>query len=57
MEHIYSADAYRTSYDYNKCAISPGMSYVAAGSADGQIFIWNLYSTKLEKVLGRGGHE
>ncbi|KAI6206436.1 hypothetical protein M3Y94_00910300 [Aphelenchoides besseyi] len=56
-EHIYSADQFRTSYDYAKCMVSPSMQYVAAGSADGQIFIWNLHTTKLEKILQRGGHE
>ncbi|VDK43612.1 unnamed protein product [Anisakis simplex] len=32
--HIYSAEQYRTSYDYSRCVISPGMEYCAAGSAD-----------------------
>lgn len=57
IEHIYSADTFRTSYDYCKCLITPSLSYVMAGSAEGQIFIWNLNSTKLEKILSRGGHE
>nr|CAD2150024.1 unnamed protein product [Meloidogyne enterolobii] len=56
--HIYSAEQYRTSSDYSRAAvISPGDSYVAAGSADGHIFIWSLHSTRLEKILFRGGHE
>ncbi|CAD5218388.1 unnamed protein product [Bursaphelenchus okinawaensis] len=53
--HIYSADQFRTSYEYCKCAISPGGGYVSAGSWDGQLFIWNLHSTKLEKILN--GHD
>ncbi|KAH7702654.1 CRE-ATG-16.2 protein [Aphelenchoides avenae] len=55
--HIYSAEQYRTSSDYSKCIISPGMKFVAAGSAEGHVFIWNLNTTKLEKVLYKGGHE
>ncbi|VDM47978.1 unnamed protein product [Toxocara canis] len=55
--HIYSAEQYRTSYDYSRCVISPGMEYCAAGSADGHIFIWNLHTTKLEKTLSKGGHD
>lgn len=55
--HVYSAEQYRTSSDYSRAVISPGDSYVSAGSADGHIFIWNLHTTRLEKVLFRGGHE
>uniref|UniRef100_A0A915D7K1 Autophagy-related protein 16 domain-containing protein n=1 Tax=Ditylenchus dipsaci TaxID=166011 RepID=A0A915D7K1_9BILA len=55
--HIYSAEQYRTSSDYGKCVISPGGTYVAAGSADGHVFIWNIITTRLEKVLYKGGHE
>nr|QCC87394.1 autophagy protein ATG16 [Bursaphelenchus xylophilus] len=53
--HIYAADQFRTSYEYCKCAISPGGGYVSAGSWDGQLYIFNLQSTKLEKVLT--GHD
>ncbi|VIO89034.1 Uncharacterized protein BM_BM4834 [Brugia malayi] len=55
--HIYSADQYRTGSDHIRCAISPGMEYIASGSSDGSIFIWNLKTTKLEKTLQKGGHE
>ncbi|VDO48874.1 unnamed protein product, partial [Onchocerca flexuosa] len=55
--HIYSADQYRTGSDHIRCAISPGMEYIASGSSDGAIFIWNLKTTKLEKTLQKGGHE
>ncbi|KAK0407212.1 hypothetical protein QR680_019079 [Steinernema hermaphroditum] len=52
--HVYSAEQYRTTSDYSKCCISPGMQYIAAGSADGSVFVWNLRSTKLEKTLSKG---
>uniref|UniRef100_A0A9J2PJG1 Autophagy-related protein 16 domain-containing protein n=2 Tax=Ascaris lumbricoides TaxID=6252 RepID=A0A9J2PJG1_ASCLU len=55
--HIYSAEQYRTSCDYSRCVISPGMEYCAAGSTDGHVFIWNTHTTKLEKTLSKGGHE
>lgn len=55
--HVYSAEQYRSSSDYSRAVISPGDSFVAAGSADGHIFVWNLHSTRLEKVFFRGGHE
>lgn len=54
--HVYSSEQYRSSYDYSRCTLSPGFEYCAAGSADGQIFIWNIRTTKLEKVLS-GGHD
>ncbi|VDD88091.1 unnamed protein product [Enterobius vermicularis] len=57
IEHEYSADQYRSTFDYTRCTLSPGFEYCAVGSADGQIFVWNLNTTKLEKVLGQGGHE
>ncbi|MFH4975441.1 hypothetical protein AB6A40_002150 [Gnathostoma spinigerum] len=55
--HIFSAEQYRTSSDYSRCVLSPGLNYCAAGSADGHVFIWNVHSTKLERILSRGGHE
>ncbi|EYC38041.1 hypothetical protein Y032_0748g2032 [Ancylostoma ceylanicum] len=55
--HIYSAEQYRTSSDLSRCVLSPGMEYCAAGAPDGNIFVWNIQSTKLEKVLHKGGHE
>ncbi|KAK5982881.1 hypothetical protein GCK32_002278 [Trichostrongylus colubriformis] len=55
--HIYSAEHYRTSNDLSRCVLSPGMGYCAAGSMDGHVFIWNVQSTKLEKVLHKGGHD
>ncbi|KAK6753650.1 hypothetical protein RB195_012936 [Necator americanus] len=55
--HIYSAEQYRTSSDLSRCVLSPGMEYCAAGASDGSVFVWNIQSTKLEKVLHKGGHE
>ncbi|KHJ87390.1 WD domain, G-beta repeat protein [Oesophagostomum dentatum] len=55
--HIFSAEQYRTSSDLSRCVLSPGMEYCAAGSSDGSVFVWNIQSTKLEKVLHKGGHE
>ncbi|TKR83028.1 hypothetical protein L596_016682 [Steinernema carpocapsae] len=52
--HVYSAEQYRSTSDYSKCCISPGMTYIAAGSVDGSVFIWNLRTTKLEKMLTKG---
>ncbi|KJH47366.1 WD domain, G-beta repeat protein [Dictyocaulus viviparus] len=55
--HIYSAEQYRTSSDLSRCVLSAGMEYCAAGSSDGHVFVWNIQSTKLERILHKGGHE
>lgn len=49
--HCYSAENYRTSSDLSRVILSSGNEYVAAGSSNGCIFIWNKNSTKLEKRL------
>ncbi|EFO82652.1 CRE-ATG-16.1 protein [Caenorhabditis remanei] len=49
--HCYSAENYRTSSDLSRVVLSSGNEYVAAGSSNGSIFIWNKESTKLEKRL------
>ncbi|CAI2356916.1 unnamed protein product [Caenorhabditis sp. 36 PRJEB53466] len=49
--HCYSAENYRTSSDLSRVVLSSGNDYVAAGSANGNIYVWNRNSTKLEKRL------
>lgn len=70
--HNYGSELYRTSTDMSRCVISPlqvsqSISYrnpsfstqehVAAGSADGKIFVWQTGTTKLETRLSKKGHE
>uniref|UniRef100_A0AC35FPZ9 Autophagy-related protein 16 domain-containing protein n=1 Tax=Panagrolaimus sp. PS1159 TaxID=55785 RepID=A0AC35FPZ9_9BILA len=55
--HIYSAEQFRVSIDTARCSISPSGAYVSAGSADGQIFVWDTNTTKLEKILYKDGHD
>ncbi|VDN02770.1 unnamed protein product [Thelazia callipaeda] len=55
--HIYSADQYRTGSDHIRCALSPGLEFIASGSSDGSIFVWNLKTTKLERTIQKRGHE
>ncbi|CEF66661.1 Autophagy-related protein 16-2 [Strongyloides ratti] len=49
--HSYSAEQFRISSDHSKCTVSPNGRYIATGSANGLVFIWNIQSTKLEKIL------
>lgn len=55
--HIYSAERYKSASDNCKCLISPNGCYVGSGSADGNIFIWNTNTTRLEKVLFKNAHK
>lgn len=51
----FNADGFRVGNDYTRATISPDSEYVAAGSNDGTIFIWNANNGKLEKEL-KGVH-
>jgi len=57
LQHIYSAEQFRTSTDTARCCISSNGTYVCAGSVDGHIFVWDTNTTKLEKILYKEGHE
>uniref|UniRef100_A0A914UKN1 Autophagy-related protein 16 domain-containing protein n=1 Tax=Plectus sambesii TaxID=2011161 RepID=A0A914UKN1_9BILA len=54
--HTYCAETFRVSCDYSRAVLSPNMEYCAAGSSDGHVFIWNVHTSKIEKILTKG-HE
>lgn len=47
----FCAEGFKVGCDWSRAVFSPDNDYVAAGSANGDVFIWNLNSGKLEKVL------
>ena len=47
----FSHEDFRVGVDYTKAIFSPDCAYVAAGSSNGSLFIWNVNSTALEKTL------
>ncbi|XP_066938381.1 autophagy-related protein 16 [Macrobrachium rosenbergii] len=47
----FTSEGFHVGADYTRAVFSPDASYVAAGSSDGALFIWNVNSSKLERVL------
>lgn len=54
--HNYSAENYKIISDLTRSVFSSTGEYVASGSANGCIFVWNTKTTRLETVL-KGSHE
>eukprot|EP00698_Gefionella_okellyi_P020141 TRINITY_DN6290_c0_g1_i1.p1 TRINITY_DN6290_c0_g1~~TRINITY_DN6290_c0_g1_i1.p1 ORF type:complete len:557 (-),score=87.51 TRINITY_DN6290_c0_g1_i1:6-1676(-) len=49
--HTLTAEAHRNGVNWNKACFSSDARYVAVGSADGSVHIWNVASGKLESRL------
>uniref|UniRef100_T1KJU7 Uncharacterized protein n=1 Tax=Tetranychus urticae TaxID=32264 RepID=T1KJU7_TETUR len=47
----FSADSFKVGTDLTKATISPDNDHVIAGSASGSIFIWNVNTSKVDRVL------
>lgn len=47
----FRADGFKCGSDSTKAVISPDCCYLAAGSADGAVYIWNVSTGKLETRL------
>lgn len=46
-----SADGFRTTTDWSRAVFSPDAAYVAAGSLDGGLYVWDVSSEKVHSVL------
>ncbi|KAI1289345.1 Autophagy-related protein 16-1 [Halotydeus destructor] len=47
----YCAEGFKVGSDWTRAVFSPDNEYVAAGSSDGCIYIWNMSNGKVERIL------
>ncbi|KAG0726706.1 Autophagy-related protein 16-1 [Chionoecetes opilio] len=48
---FHRGDGFHVGADYTRATFSPDATYVAVGSGDGAVYIWNVNTGKLEKTL------
>lgn len=53
IRHSFSAQGFKCGADWTRVTFSPDGSYVAAGSADGALYVWNVLTGKLERTLDK----
>jgi autophagy-related protein 16 len=51
----YRSPSYRNGVHWNRAAVSPDGQFIAAGSADGVVHVWNLQTA--EEVATLQGHK
>ncbi|KAM9001183.1 autophagy-related protein 16-1 isoform X3 [Sarcophilus harrisii] len=53
VKQTFSAPGFKCGSDWTRVVFSPDGSYIAAGSAEGSLYIWNVLTGKVEKVLSK----
>ncbi|XP_046718211.1 autophagy-related protein 16-1 isoform X2 [Silurus meridionalis] len=54
VKQTFSAQGFKCGSDFTRVTFSPDGNYVAGGSADGVLYVWNVLTGKLEKSLDKG---
>ncbi|XP_051966690.1 autophagy-related protein 16-like isoform X6 [Xyrauchen texanus] len=54
VRQTFSAQGFKCGSDFTRVTFSPDGSFVAAGSSDGVLYVWNVLTGKLEKTLDKG---
>ncbi|RXM98966.1 Autophagy-related protein 16-1 [Acipenser ruthenus] len=53
VRQTFSVQGFKCGSDWTRVMFSPDGSYIAAGSADGTLYVWNVLTGKVEKELGK----
>ncbi|XP_032713411.1 autophagy-related protein 16-1 isoform X3 [Lontra canadensis] len=53
VRQTFSAPGFKCGSDWTRVVFSPDGGYVAAGSAEGSLYVWSVLSGKVEKVLSK----
>ncbi|KAI4883103.1 hypothetical protein NFI96_023010 [Prochilodus magdalenae] len=53
VRQTFNAQGFKCGSDFTRVTFSPDGSYVAAGSADGVLYVWNVLTGKLDKTLDK----
>ncbi|XP_026227791.1 autophagy-related protein 16-1 isoform X4 [Anabas testudineus] len=56
VRQTFSAQGFKCGADWTRVTFSPDSSYVAGGSADGALYIWNILTGKVDRTLDRNHH-
>uniref|UniRef100_H3D0U0 APG16-like 1 n=1 Tax=Tetraodon nigroviridis TaxID=99883 RepID=H3D0U0_TETNG len=53
VRHTFSAQGFKCGADWTRVTFSPDGAYVAGGSADGALYVWNVLTGKVDRTLDR----
>ncbi|XP_043926519.1 autophagy-related protein 16-1 isoform X2 [Protopterus annectens] len=53
IKQTYSAEGFKCGSDWTRVTFSPDGRYIAAGSSDGTLYVWNVVTGKVDKMLSK----